>query len=157
MPDRPSVTDSSSYQQESADGDYFAPLASARHMLLTTFKRVGTPVSTPVPGLVDGDRAYFRAWGQSGTVKRLRHTDAVQVRPCAVLGLFSNGPLLDATAQLLRGEEASRIAGKLACKHPVRHRFLIPLLHRAWRRQMVHYELLPYDAADDQTVEDTEE
>ena len=47
----------------------------------------------------------------------------------------------------LPGEEASRIAGKLARKYPVRQRFLIPLLHRTRRWQMVHYELLTYEAA----------
>jgi PPOX class probable F420-dependent enzyme len=119
-------------------------------MLLTTFKRVGSPVSAPVQGLVGGDRAYFRAWSQSGTVKRLQHTDAVQVTPCTVLGLCTFGPPLDATARLLPGEEAGPVAGSLARKYPVQHRFLVSLLHRMRRRQTVHYELLPYDAAGDQ-------
>jgi PPOX class probable F420-dependent enzyme len=145
MPSRPAVTDSAC-QQEAADGGYFAALAPARYMLLTTFKRNGTPVSAPVPGVTDGRRAYFRAWSQSGTVKRLRHTDAVQVTPCTVLGLCSFGPPIYATARLLSGEKASRVAGKLARKYPDRHRFLIPVLHRTWRRRMVLYELLAHDA-----------
>ena len=149
MPDRPSAADGG-YQQELADDGYFAALASARYTLLTTFKRVGSPVSAPVQGLVEGDRAYFRAWSQSGTVKRLRHTGAVQVTPCTVLGLFTFGPPLDATARLLPGEEASPVAGKLARKYPAQRRFLISLLYQMWGRQPVHYELLPYDAADDQ-------
>jgi hypothetical protein len=142
MPSRPVVADST-YQQQAADGGYFAALAPARYMLLTTFKRGGTPVSVPVPGVTDGRRAYFRAWSQSATVKRLRHTDAVQVTPCTVLGLCSFGPPIDATARLLSGEKASWAAGKLARKYPDRYRFLIPLLYRTWRRQMVLYELLP--------------
>lgn len=68
-------------------------------------------------------------------------------RSCTVLGLCSFGPLLDATARLLPGEEASRAARKLARKYPVQRRFLIPLLYRTWGRQMVHYELLAPDAA----------
>jgi PPOX class probable F420-dependent enzyme len=147
MPSRPSATDST-YQQEAADGGYFAALAPARYMLLTTFKRDGAPVSAPVQGVTVGRRAYFRAWSQSGTLKRLRHTDAVQVTPCTVLGLCSFGPPINATARLVRGETASRVAGKLARKYPDRHRFLIPLLYRTWRRQMVLYELLAHDAAD---------
>ena len=71
MPSRSSTPDSN-YQQEAADGGYFATLAPAKYMLLTTFKREGTPVSTPVQGVIDGKRAYFRVWSQSGTVKRLR-------------------------------------------------------------------------------------
>jgi uncharacterized protein len=147
MPPHPSTTDSS-YQQEAADGGCFAALAPAKYMLLTTFKREGTPVSTPVQGVIDGKRAYFRVWSQSGTVKRLRHTAGVQVTPCTVLGLCSFGPPINGTVRLLPSEEASRVARKLACKYSVQHRFLIPLLYRTWRRQMVHYELLAHDAAD---------
>lgn len=146
MSDRPSATESS-YQEDAAYGGYFAPLASAKYMLLTTFKPDGIPVSAAVHGVVDGDRAYFRAWSQSGTVKNLRHTDEVQVAPCAALGLLSLAPPLDALARLLPDEEASRVARKLARKYPVQQRFLIRLLQRTRRWQMVHYELLTYEAA----------
>jgi PPOX class probable F420-dependent enzyme len=145
--DRPSATESS-YHEDAAGGGYFASLASAKYLLLTTFKPDGIPVSAAVHGVVDGDRAYFRAWSQSDTVKNLRHADEVQVAPCAALGLLSLAPPLDALARRLPpGEEASRVAGKLARKYPVRQRFLIPLLHRTRRWQMVHYELLTYQAA----------
>ncbi len=148
MSDRPSAT-ASSYQEEDAADGYFAPLALAKYMLLTTFKPDGIPVSAAVHGVVDGDRAYFRAWSQSDTVKNLRHTDEVQVAPCtgAALGLRLALPLDAVARRLLPGEEASRVAGKLARKYPVRQRFLIPLLHRTRRWQMVHYELLTYEAA----------
>jgi PPOX class probable F420-dependent enzyme len=139
---RSSVADRS-YPEETADGSYFDPLAEARYLLLTTFKQKGTPVSAPVQGIADGDRAYFRVWSQSGTVKRLRHTDGVQVAPCGALGLWSHGSPLDAAARRLAGEEASRVAGQLARKYPVRRRSLARLLQRARRRQLVYYELLP--------------
>ena len=131
------------YREESADGSYFTPLAEARYLLLTTFKQKGTPVSAPVQGIVDGDRAYLRVWSQSGTVRRLRHTDGVQVAPCGALGLCSHGPPLDAAARRLAGEEASRVAGQLNRKYPVRRRSLARLLQRARRRRLVYYELLP--------------
>ena len=121
---------------------YFAPLAKARYLLLTTFKPKGTPVSAHVQGIVDGDRAYFRVWSQSGTDRRLQHTDGVQVAPCGALGLLSHGPPLDAAARPLAGEEASRVAGPLGRKYPVRRRSLARLLHRARRRRLVYYELL---------------
>jgi PPOX class probable F420-dependent enzyme len=100
--------------------------------------------------VADGDRAYFWAWSRSGSVQRLQHTDAVQVTPCSARGFFTYGPPLEATARLLPGEEADRAARKLARRHPVQRRFLIPLLHRTRRRQMVGYELLADDAAGDQ-------
>ena len=131
------------YREETAGGSYFAPLAKARYLLLTTFKQKGTPVSGPVQGIFDGDRAYLRVWSRSGTVKRLRHTDGVQVAPCGALGLCSQGPPLDAAARQLAGEEVSRVAGQLARKYPVRRRSLARLLQRARRRRLVYYELLP--------------
>ena len=45
---------------DTASGSYFASLAKARYLLLTTFKQKGTPVSASVPGIVDGGRAYFQ-------------------------------------------------------------------------------------------------
>ncbi len=69
------------------------------------------------------------------------------MKPCAMRGFVRFGPPLDAVARPLCGEEASQVAGKLARKYPVQQRFLIPLLRRARRGQMVHYELLTYEAA----------
>ena len=129
-------------RSSATDDSYFAPLATARYLLLTTFKPKGTPVSAPVQGIVDGDRAYFRVRSRSGTARRLRHTDGVHVAPCSALGLWSNGPPLDAAARPLAGEEASGVAGQLDLKYPVRRRFLARLLPRARHRRLAYYELL---------------
>ena len=145
MSDRQSATHGR--DQREAGSGYFAPLEWATCILLTTFEPDGTPVSAPVRGVADGDRAYFWAWSRSGSVQRLQHTDAVQVTPCSLRGFFTYGPPLEATARLLPGEEADRAAGKLARRHPVHHRFLIPLLHRTRRQQMMGYELLADGAA----------
>ncbi|MGH3248594.1 MAG: hypothetical protein ACRDOI_20655 [Trebonia sp.] len=116
-------------------------------MLLTTFKPDGVPETTRVHGVVDGNRAYFWAWSQSGTAKNLRRTVEVQVVRCTAMGLLSFGPPLDAVARLLADEEASGVAGTLARRNPVRQRFPIPLFHRARRGRLVYYELLPDEAA----------
>ena len=130
-------------REETGNGSYFAPLAKARYLLLTTFKQKGTPVSAHVQAIVDdGGRAYFRVSSRSGTARRLRQTDGVQVAPCGALGLWSYGPPLDATTRQLAGEEAGRVAGELARKYPVRHRSLAWPVHRAWRRRLAYYELL---------------
>lgn len=138
-------------QREASDGPeasgYFAPLEWTRSMLLTTFERDGTAVSAPVRGVADGDRAYFWAWSRSGCGRRLQRAGAVQVTPCSLRGFFTHGPPLAATARRLGGEEASEAARKLARKHPLQHRLLIPLLHRTRRQQVTHYELLAGDSA----------
>lgn len=136
-----------SRQEEAVDGGYFAPLASARYMLLTTFKPDGGQASAVVSGGVVDGRAYVWTWSDSDAVKHLRHTDEVQVAPCAVRGLLCLAPPLDAIARLLPDGEASQVAGKLSRKSQGRWRFLTPLLHRARHRQRVYYELLAYEAA----------
>ena len=148
MRDRPGATDSSDDQQEAAAAGYFAPLASARSMRLTTFERDGLPQSASVPGIVNGDRAYFRARNRSGTAKRLRHTSAVQVTRSGGLGFFTFGPPLDSVARPLAGAEASAAAAKLDRRHPAWRRFPI----RPRRRQGECYELLAAEAADRQVT-----
>jgi len=138
-----------SHQEEPVDGDYFAPLASAKHMLLTTFKPDGGQASVVVRGGVVDGRAYVWTWSRPDAMKHLRHTDEVQVAPCAARGLLCLAPPLDATARLLPDEEASQVARKLSRKSQVRRHFPTPLLHpvhRARHRQRVYYELLAYEA-----------
>jgi PPOX class probable F420-dependent enzyme len=131
-------------QQEAGSG-YFAPVEQASYLLLTAFERGGAAVSAAVRGVADGDRAYFWAWSGSGSARLLRHAHAVQVTPCGARGFLTYGLPLSATARLLPGDEASLAIGKLASKHPVQHRFLIPLLQRARRSQVVVYELVADD------------
>ena len=143
MPGRQFATDSRD-QQEASSG-YFAPVERTRRMLLTTFERGGAAASAPVRGVADGDRAYFWTWSGSASARLLQRTDAVQVTPCNTRGFLTYGLPFSATARLLHGDEASRATAKLASRHPVEHRFLIPLLQWA-RRQMMIYELLADDA-----------
>jgi hypothetical protein len=56
MPDRTSATETH-HEEDCAEAGYFAALASARHLLLATFKPAGGQLAVSVDGLVDGDRA----------------------------------------------------------------------------------------------------
>lgn len=112
-------------------GGYFTPLAGAKYVQLTTFRRDGTPVPTPVHLVVDPntDTACFRTWDTAGKAKRLRHTSLVQVAPATVRGR-QLGPAIPAEAQLLEGAESERAAAMLAREHPLLHGHLIPWVHR---------------------------
>jgi uncharacterized protein len=112
-----------------AAGGYFEPLSRATYMRLTTFRRSGQPVPTPVHVVTDGAAAYFRTWDVSGKAKRLRHTASVEVAPSTVRGR-TTGPVLAAEAHLLAGEESERAARLIARRHPILHGRLIPWFHR---------------------------
>ena len=54
-------------------------LGQSRYIRLTTFRRDGTPVPTPVWQVRDGDRLLVITSGNTGKVKRLRHTPRVLI------------------------------------------------------------------------------
>ena len=141
MASAPAMADNAS-AQEAADG-YFSALVPAKYVLVTTFKWGRTPVSSPVRMVVQGDRAYFRAWSRSPAWKRLRHNNWVQVAPCTALGLYRYGPWRDATARLLAGEEAGRAARMLPRERPGRLAGLASLARRLRGARPAHYELQP--------------
>jgi len=47
----------------------FASVRNAKTVLLTTYKRDGTPVGTPVSIAFDGDRAFFRSYDKAWKTK----------------------------------------------------------------------------------------
>jgi PPOX class probable F420-dependent enzyme len=115
---------------------YFAPVSEAKYIQLTTFRRDGMAVSTPVHVVADGDTAFFRTWDVSGKAKRLRHTAAVEIAPATIRGR-PLGSAIRAEAHLLEGEASEQAASLLAAKHPFLHGRLIPWYHRrrGWTTQ----------------------
>jgi uncharacterized protein len=113
----------------------------AKTILLTTYKRDGTPVQTPVSIAFDGDRAFFRSYHKAWKTKRLRNNPRVEVAASTLRGKRT-GPLIRARATLLAGEQARIAATALARHHRVLQAILVPVAHRLLRYQTMHYELL---------------
>ena len=109
-------------------------------ILLTTYKRDGTPVGTPVHIALDGGRAFFRTWNTAWKAKRIRNNPDVEVAPSTASGK-PTGPALAARARLLSDEESERAARALARKYPVVHGFVVPFIHRLRGHKTVHFEL----------------
>jgi PPOX class probable F420-dependent enzyme len=112
-----------------AASGYFAPIREAKYILLTTYRRDGRGVPTPVHVVADQDVAFFRTWNVTGKAKRLLHTPAVQIAPSTLRGRPLGAPI-PAQAHLLHGEESQRAAALLSAKHPILHGRLIPWYHR---------------------------
>ena len=76
-------------------------------VLLTTFKRDGTPVATPVSIAFDGDRAFFRSYQKAWKTKRIRNDQSVEAAPATMRGK-PTGPSVKARAELLRARKRDR-------------------------------------------------
>lgn len=115
-------------------------LRQTKTVLLTTYKRDGSPVDTPVSIAFVGDRAFFRSYHKAWKTKRLRNNPEVEVAPSTVSGHVT-GPPLHARAELLQGDDAKLAAKALAGRHRVLQALLVPLAHRLMRWRTMHYEL----------------
>ncbi len=60
-------------------------------VLLTTYRRTGEAVPTPVWIADDGERVYVTTGAASGKVKRIGHTPRVTLVPCDMRGRVKTG------------------------------------------------------------------
>ena len=117
-------------------------LRSTKTILLTSYRRDGTPIQTPVSLAFDGERAYFRSYDRAWKTKRLRRNPDVEVAPATIRGK-PTGPALPARARLLTDDDEARAAARaLAKRHPILQAVLVPLTHRLMRYRTMHYELV---------------
>jgi PPOX class probable F420-dependent enzyme len=122
-----------------------AALVRQKTVLVTTYRRDGRPVGTPVSIAVDGDHAYIRSFEQAGKTRRLHHNPRMAVTPSTARGR-PTGPAVLVAARRLDGAEARHAARLLAGKQPFLHGLLVPLTHRLGRAKTgktVHLQLTP--------------
>lgn len=92
--------------------------ARSEYVSLTTYRKDGTPVATPVWAAADGDVLYVWTRSDSWKVKRLRNDPRVVVTVCDVRGRIAEGaPSADGTARLLDGTEMAGVRKLLARKY----------------------------------------
>ena len=78
----------------------FEDLERQRYVSLATVRRSGAEVATPVWFASMEGRVYVVSGGESGKVKRLRHTSRARVAACDARGRL-RGAWHDATARIL--------------------------------------------------------
>ena len=94
-------------------------LGAAPYALLTTFRKDGTPVPTPVWVVRIGDELRVWTIRDSGKVKRIRRSGRAQIAPCSIRGK-PRGLSIDATARMLPNSEAPAVLNALAAKYGLR-------------------------------------
>ncbi|NLU84936.1 PPOX class F420-dependent oxidoreductase [Rhodococcus sp. HNM0569] len=78
----------------------FGDIARAKYVLLTTFRKDGTPVPTPLWVAPDGDAAVVWTVTDSWKVKRIRRNPQVTVARCDARGRAKGEPVA-ARAEIL--------------------------------------------------------
>ncbi|MBZ9598948.1 MULTISPECIES: PPOX class F420-dependent oxidoreductase [Streptomyces] len=93
-------------------------LGSARYVSLTTFRKDGTPVATPVWAVADGSELYVWTRSDSWKVKRIRNDGRVTVTPCDVRGRVEDGArAVEGRARLLDEEGLRRVRRLMSRKY----------------------------------------
>jgi Pyridoxamine 5'-phosphate oxidase len=75
-----------------------------KYLQLTTFRKDGTFVPTPVWFAEDNDKLYAKTRATSGKTKRIRNNPQARVAPCTIRGTVT-GPEFPASARILPPEE----------------------------------------------------
>ena len=96
--------------------DPTAGLGDGKYLSLTTFRKTGTPVATPVWVMREADRLYVITGAESGKIKRLRNNTAVLIAACDVRGQVS-GPEFHGKATLLDAGDTRWVESLLLHKY----------------------------------------
>jgi len=98
--------------------DQISRLDDGKYLLLTTFRKDGTPVPTPVWAARDGESLVVWTVNDSGKVKRIRRDGAVTLAPCTARGV-PTGDAIDGRAELLDAAGTERSRSLIARKYGV--------------------------------------
>lgn len=98
-------------------------VARGKYIALTTFRRDGTPVSTPVWFVREGNALVVTTQGTSGKVRRIRANPSVTVGPCDMRGR-PTGPAVEGRAVLADKGETARITSAISKRYGLLGRLL---------------------------------
>jgi PPOX class probable F420-dependent enzyme len=93
-------------------------LGAARYVSLTTRRRDGTPVATPVWVVRDGDHLAIWTNVKTGKVKRVRRNPAVTLAPCTIRGRLLGEPV-EARAVLMSPADTAQLLALIKRKYGI--------------------------------------
>ncbi|MEU8840949.1 PPOX class F420-dependent oxidoreductase [Streptomyces roseus] len=93
-------------------------LNQGKYVSLTTFRKDGTPVATPVWAVADGGELYVWTRSDSWKVKRIRANGRVALSACDVRGRVAEGAaVLEGEARLLDEAGLARVRKLMSRKY----------------------------------------
>ncbi|MFC0439961.1 PPOX class F420-dependent oxidoreductase [Kutzneria buriramensis] len=97
-----------------------ARIAASRNVRLTTFRKDGRAVATPVGGVVSDGTLYILSYADTGKLKRLRNNSRVTVAPCDSAGAIPAGAATIAgVGRILDADETQQAYRLMARKTPL--------------------------------------
>ena len=109
-------------------------IAGQKYISLTTFRKTGAGVATPVWFGEDGDKLYVMTRSDMGKTKRIRNNPQVKVAPGTIRGKVT-GAEFAATARILPPEEHQHARQSINRKYWMAR---IPLI---WSRTDTYFEI----------------
>jgi PPOX class probable F420-dependent enzyme len=94
----------------------FPDLGREQCIALTTFRKIGQAVTTPVWFAERLGTIYVETHGDAGKLKRLRHTARVTLAPCTYSGKVT-GSVSEGNARILTESESTAASAALAKKY----------------------------------------
>lgn len=107
-------------------------LFPGKYLSVTSFKRDGAGVATPVWFVVDGRRLLVMTDPQSFKAKRIRRNPEVMIAPCTASGRLRDKPVR-ARAELLPDSELESVERSMARKYRIDRVLILPI-YRALQR-----------------------
>jgi uncharacterized protein len=115
------------------------PFAKAKCVSMSTFRRDGTPVATPVWFYADGDRLFTTTHTSAGKLKRLAHTSRIELAVCTQRGKVT-GPIYVGEARVLDAAETAVVMRAKQKRYPI-HKLMVRLIPSM--RDQVGLEMRP--------------
>ncbi len=126
---------------QTTNAPYFAVLHGQNYISLTTFRKNGAAVPTPVWFAQEGDKLVMLTFEKAGKVKRLRNNNMVEVAPCDMRGNIK-GDKVTAKARFLSSEEGKKANQLLSRKYGIQKR-LFGLMNIFSKQQPIFLEITP--------------
>jgi len=111
-----------------------APIQSQKYVSLTTFRKTGAGVATPVWFGEEDGKLYVMTRSDMGKTKRIRNNPQVRVAPCTIRGRVT-GAEFAATARILPPEEHAR------ARQPINRKYWMARLPLIWSRTDTYIEI----------------
>lgn len=105
-----------------------------KYMSLTTFRKSGVGVPTPVWFGEAGDKLYVMTRSDSGKLKRVRNNPQVKMAPCTMRGKVT-GPEFSGLARILRSQDWP------AARQTIRRKYWLARVPFLWSKDNVYLEI----------------